>query len=175
MVRHEGQSVFEALDHAGFTLKSMVVGLEPGSIGETSAICCLAGAAILLLTGIGSWRIMLSSVLGLVSASLLIQHVGGESLKPLADLPFTYHLAIGGFAFGIVFMATDPVSAAATNAGKWVYGFLIGALILLIRVANPAYPESVMLSILFMNVMAPLIDHHVVRAHIRRRARHGQA
>ncbi len=172
MVRHEGQSMVESLQHAGFTLKSMFLGLEPGSIGETSVLCCLFGAAVLILSGVGSWRIMVGSLAGLFAGSVLFQQFGGPSLKPLADLPFYYHAVIGSYAFGVVFMATDPVSAAATNPGKWIYGFLIGFLIVLIRVANPAYPEATMLAILFMNVMAPLLDHYVVQAHIKRRARH---
>lgn len=172
MVAHGDETITESLHHAGFTLKSMIVGLEPGSIGETSVIACAIGAVILIASGVGSWRIMLGSLLGLVASSTLFHHVGGANLKPLADLPFWYHLAIGSFAFGTVFMATDPVSAAATNTGKWIYGFLIGFLIVLIRVANPAYPESTMLAILFMNVLAPLIDHYVVQAHIKRRVRH---
>lgn len=172
MVPHGDETILESLHHAGYTLKSMIIGLEPGSIGETSVIACAIGALILILSGVGSWRIMVGSVLGLIAGSYLFQAIGGANLKPLNDLPFYYHMAIGSFAFGVVFMATDPVSAAATNAGKWIYGFLIGFLILLIRVANPAYPEATMLAILFMNVMAPLVDHYVVQAHIKRRTRH---
>ncbi len=171
-VRHGDESVIESLKHAGYTLKSMFIGLEPGSIGETSAICCLIGAVILILSGVGSWRIMVGSVLGLIAGGELFRAFGGSNLKPLADLPACYHMVIGSFAFGTVFMATDPVSAAASNPGKWIYGFLIGFLIVVIRVANPAYPEATMLAILFMNVMAPLVDHYVVQAHIRRRAKH---
>lgn len=172
MVPHAGETIIESLNKAGFTFRSMLIGLEPGSIGETSVIACLIGAIILIASGVGSWRIMLGGVLGLIAGSYLMQAIGSPNLKPLVDLPFWYHMVIGSFAFGIVFMATDPVSAAATNPGKWIYGFLIGFLILLIRVANPAYPEAVMLAILFMNVMAPLIDHFVVQAHIKRRMRH---
>ncbi|HMP75517.1 MAG TPA: NADH:ubiquinone reductase (Na(+)-transporting) subunit B [Kiritimatiellia bacterium] len=172
MVPHAGETIIESLNNAGYTLKSMIIGLEPGSIGETSVIACAIGALILILAGVGSWRIMLGTVIGLIAGSFLMQAVGGANLKPLVDLPFWYHMAIGSFAFGAVFMATDPVSAAATNPGKWIYGFLIGFLILVIRVANPAYPEAVMLAILFMNVMAPLVDHYVVQAHIKRRASH---
>lgn len=171
MVPHGQETIIQSLNHAGYTLKSMFLGLEPGSIGETSALCCLIGALILILSGVGSWRIMVGGVLGLTAVSALFQHFGGPTLKPLAHLPAYYHMVIGSFAFGLVFMATDPVSAAASNAGKWIYGFLIGALIVLIRVANPAYPEATMLAILFMNVMAPLVDHYVVQAHIKRRTR----
>lgn len=172
MVPHEGHSVLETMTQAGYTLKHMIIGLEPGSMGETSVICCLIGAVVLILSGVGSWRIMIGSVLGLAAGSFIFQHVAAPGLKPLAQLPFWHHLAMGGFAFGTVFMATDPVSAAATNAGKWIYGFLIGLFTLIIRVANPAYPEAVMLAILFMNVMAPLVDHYVVQVHIKKRARH---
>ncbi len=171
-VHHDGQTMIEVLHQAGYTLKSMFMGLEPGSIGETSTLMCLIGAAILLLSGVGSWRIMLGGVLGLAAVATIFQNFGGPNAKPLAELPFYYHGVIGSFAFGMVFMATDPVSAAATNAGKWIYGFLIGALIVLIRVSNPAYPEATMLAILFMNVMAPMVDHYVVQSHIKRRTRH---
>ena len=166
-----GVGVTEALREAGFTFQSMATGVMAGSIGETCAIACILGALFLVLTGVGSWRIMLSCVIGLLVAGLLANWIG----KPgtLAQLPPHYHLVMGSFAFGAVFMATDPVSAAATNPGKWIYGFLIGMLVVIIRVANPAYPEGVMLSILFMNVMAPLIDNYVVEAHIRRRKRRG--
>ncbi|MFC1496885.1 NADH:ubiquinone reductase (Na(+)-transporting) subunit B [Verrucomicrobiota bacterium] len=155
------------LSNAGYTFKSMLIGNMPGSIGETSAIACLIGAVILLITGVGSWRIMLSCVIGLLGTGLLFNLTGNSTIPP------HYHLVMGGFAFGAFFMATDPVSAAATNIGKWIYGFMIGMLIVIIRVANPAFPEGVMLSILFMNIVAPLIDHYVVAAHIRRRTIHG--
>ncbi len=171
MARHGEETMVQSLHHAGYTLKSMFIGLEPGSIGETSALLCVVGAIILIASGIGSWRIMVGGVLGLVASSTLFQHFGGANLKPLAELPAYYHAVIGSFAFGLVFMATDPVSAAASNLGKWIYGFLIGLLVVLIRVANPAYPEATMLAILFMNVMAPLVDHYVVQAHIKRRKR----
>ena len=171
MARHGEETMVQSLQHAGYTLKSMFIGLEPGSIGETSALLCVVGAIILIASGIGSWRIMVGGVLGLVASSALFQHFGGANLKPLAELPAYYHAVIGSFAFGLVFMATDPVSAAASNLGKWIYGFLIGLLVVLIRVANPAYPEATMLAILFMNVMAPLVDHYVVQAHIKRRTR----
>ncbi len=171
-VHHDGATMIDVLHHAGYTLKSMFIGLEPGSIGETSTLMCLIGAAILLISGVGSWRIMLGGLLGIASVATIFQNFGGPNAKQLAELPFYYHAVIGSFAFGMVFMATDPVSAAATNAGKWIYGFLIGALIVLIRVSNPAYPEATMLAILFMNVMAPMVDHYVVQAHIKRRSRH---
>ncbi len=142
------------------------IGIIPGSIGETSTIACLVGAAILLYTGIGSWRIMVSVVAGGLVMAFIFNLFGSNTLMQIAPLN---HLVLGGFAFGAIFMATDPVTAAQTNKGKFIYGFLIGLFAIMIRVFNPAYPEGMMLAILFMNVMAPLIDHYVVRANIRRR------
>jgi Na+-transporting NADH:ubiquinone oxidoreductase subunit B len=147
------------------TLESFI-GVIPGSIGETSTIACLIGAAVLLYTGIGSWRIMSSVFLGGFLMALIFNFFG---LNTLMQLTPVHHLTLGGFAFGAIFMATDPVSAAQTNSGKYIYGFLIGLFAILFRVFNPAYPEGMMLSILFMNVMAPLIDHYVVAANINRR------
>ncbi len=164
-----GEDAARALQDAGFTFSSMFAGLEGGSIGETSLIPVLLGAAVLILTGIGSWRIMVGGVLGLLAMGALLNILPAGEFIGATQLPPYYHLAIGGFAFGIVFMATDPVSGAATSKGKWIYGILIGVLIVLIRVANPAYPGGVMLAILFMNVMAPTIDHFVVKSHIRKR------
>lgn len=142
------------------------LGIIPGSIGETSTLACLIGAAILLYTGIGSWRIMLSVLIGGLLMSTIFYVFGLNTLMQISPV---HQLVLGGFAFGAVFMATDPVSAAQTNTGKYIYGFLIGVFAILIRVFNPAYPEGMMLAILFMNVMAPLIDHYVVRANIKRR------
>lgn len=167
-----GASVLEALhnaDYAGFSWLRMFIGTMGGSIGETSALGCLIGAVILIGFGVGSWRIMAGSVIGLAIMASILNLLPGDQYKAFTQLPFYYHMVMGSFAFGTVFMATDPVSAAATNKGKWIYGGLIGALIVLIRVTNPAYPEGVMLAILFMNVMAPMIDHFVVQAHIRQR------
>jgi Na+-transporting NADH:ubiquinone oxidoreductase subunit B len=147
------------------TLESFI-GAIPGSVGETSTIACLIGAAILLYTGIGSWRIMSSVFIGGFLMALLFNLFGLNTLMQLTPL---HHLTLGGFAFGAIFMATDPVSATQTNSGKYIYGFLIGMLAILFRVFNPAYPEGMMLAILFMNVMAPLIDHYVVAANINRR------
>lgn len=170
------ENFVDTLSNAGYTLKTLFFGLHPGSIGETSMVAILIGLVILMISGIASWRIILSGLLGLTFASTIFQHfAGGPNLKVLAELPFYYQAMIGSFAFGLVFMATDPVSATATNPGKWVYGFLIGALIVAIRVSNPAYPEATMLVILFMNIMAPLIDHIVLQAHIKRRNRHVHA
>ncbi|MGM8362644.1 NADH:ubiquinone reductase (Na(+)-transporting) subunit B [Flavobacterium sp. ARAG 55.4] len=142
------------------------IGVIPGSVGETSTLACLIGAGILLFTGIGSWRIMTSVFAGGFLMALIFNLFGLNTLMQISPL---HHLVLGGFAFGAVFMATDPVSATQTNTGKYIYGFLIGLLAILFRVFNPAYPEGMMLAILFMNVMAPLIDHYVVEANIKRR------
>lgn len=151
---------------AKYSLMDSFIGTIPGSIGETSTLACLIGAAILLYTGIGSWRIMLSVFAGGYVMGLIFNAFGVNTLMQVSALQ---HLFIGGFAFGAVYMATDPVTAAQTSTGKYIYGFLIGMLAILIRVFNPAYPEGMMLAILFMNVMAPLIDHYVVQANINRR------
>ncbi len=143
-------------------------GLIPGSIGETSTFLILIGGLILLLTGVGSWRIMISGFLGGYVMGLLFNLWGANAFM---EIPAYEHLIMGGFAFGVVFMATDPVSGTQTNKGKYIYGFLIGVLAILIRVFNPAYPEGIMLAILFMNVMAPLIDHYVIQANIKRRTK----
>ena len=144
----------------------MFIGTIPGSIGETSVIAILLGALILLFTGVASWRIMLSVVIGGGLMGLLFNAIGANEYM---QLPFYYHYLMGGFAFGCVFMATDPVTAAQTNTGKWIYGFLIGAFAVLLRVLNPAYPEGMMLAILLMNCFAPLIDHCVVASNRNRR------
>ncbi len=149
------------------------VGTIPGSMGETSALACLFGAAVLLFTGIGAWRIMLSGLLGAVALSSLFQLIGSTT-NLMFELGPHWHLVIGGFAFGLVFMATDPVSGAMTPEGQWLYGFLIGTMCILIRVINPAFPEGMMLAILFGNVFAPLIDQLVLKFHIKRRLRHVQ-
>ena len=146
----------------------MLIGTVPGSTCETSVIAIALGAFLLLFTGIASWRIMLSVFLGGGAMGLLFNAIGYNDYM---QLPFYYHFLMGGFAFGAVFMATDPVTAAQTNSGKWIYGLLIGAFAVLLRVCNPAYPEGMMLSILFMNCMAPLIDHCVVSRNIKRRER----
>ncbi|MCH8903173.1 MAG: NADH:ubiquinone reductase (Na(+)-transporting) subunit B [Bacteroidetes bacterium] len=151
-------------------LSDFVLGTIPGSIGETSSVAILLGASILLITGIGSWRIMLSVVLGGLTMGYIFNLLG---LNAFMSVPFYYHLFMGGFMFGMVFMATDPVTAAQTNRGKYIYGFLIGLLAVMIRVFNPAYPEGMMLAILLMNVFAPLIDHYVIQGNINRRLAHG--
>lgn len=161
-------TVAEAISQGDISFIDAVIGNIPGSIGETSAVACVFGAVVLLAAGVASWRIMLSCVLGLLATAFAANIIGSS---PISQLPPHYHLVTGGFMFGAVFMATDPVSAAATKVGKWIYGFLIGVLVIVVRVANTGFPEGVMLSILFMNLMAPLIDNFVVEAHIRRRSR----
>lgn len=148
------------------SVMEMFVGTIPGSVGETSTLAILIGAAILLITGIGNWKIMLSVVLGGLGMGYLMNLV---AVNPFMEIPGYYHLIMGGFAFGAVFMATDPVTATQTEKGKWIYGFLIGVLAVLIRVLNPAYPEGMMLAILLMNVFAPLIDHYIVEGSVKRR------
>jgi Na+-transporting NADH:ubiquinone oxidoreductase subunit B len=143
------------------------LGLIPGSIGETSTLAILLGAALILLTGIASWKVMLSVFTGGALMALVFNNFGPDTA--VAHFPWYNHLVYGGFAFGAVFMATDPVTAARTDKGKWIYGFLIGALAIIIRVLNPGYPEGMMLAILFMNIFAPLIDYYVVDANIKKR------
>ena len=165
----------------------MFAGLIPGSIGETSKIAILIGAVILIFTGIASWKIMVSGIIGTLAVGLLLNGLvdhsvlnaptieenmlGSYRLNLYMSIPAYYHLLMGGLAFGLVFMATDPVSGSQTETGKWIYGFLIGALVVVIRLFNPAYPEGTMLVILLMNTFAPLIDHYVVGANIRRRTK----
>lgn len=148
------------------SVHDMFMGFIPGSVGETSTLMILIGALILIITGIGNWRIMLSVFIGGSVMGLLFNLWGANEYM---NLPFYYHLIMGGFAFGAVFMATDPVTAAQTTKGMYYYGFLVGMIAVLIRVFNPAYPEGMMLAILLMNVFAPLIDHYVVEANIKRR------
>ena len=143
-------------------------GFVPGSMGETSAFACLLGAGLLIWTGIGSWRTMAGVLGGTIVVAGLLNVVGSDT-NPMFQVPWYWHAVLGGWAFGMVFMATDPVSSAFTNQGKLIYGALIGVLVVLIRVVNPAYPEGMMLAILFMNMFAPLIDHFFVQANIRRR------
>ena len=146
-------------------LTDMILGTIPGSVGETSVIAILLGAALLLWTGVASWKIMVSSVLGGLAIGYLGYAVGAT------DLPGYYQLVMGGFLFGTVFMATDPVTSAQTECGKWIYGFLVGALAVTVRIWNPGYPEGMMLAILLMNTFAPLIDHYVIEGSIKRRAK----
>lgn len=154
-----------------YSLSEMFLGTIPGSIGETSTLAILLGAALLIFTGIGSWKIMVSVVAGALVTGGVFNLFPANSYM---EIPAYYHLVMGGFAFGTVFMATDPVTASHTERGKWIYGFLIGVFTVMIRVFNPAYPEGMMLAILFGNLCAPLIDYFVMQANIKRRARrHG--
>lgn len=154
--------------HLNVTFMDAFLGFIPGSMGETSTLACIFGAIVLIATGIASWKIIASSVAGLVSISGIFYAVGSTT-NPMFQLSPAWHLVLGGFAFATVFMATDPVSAAFTEKGKYFYGFLIGAMTALVRVVNPAYPEGAMLAVLFANVMAPLIDYIVIRSNIKRR------
>lgn len=150
---------FEAqLAQSGFDLWNLFVGRYPGCIADTSALCCAVGALILMITGVASYRIILGGIAGLLAASAGLGLVSQAPLNPWMNIHPFYHLAAGGFAFGIAYMATDPVTAPGTTVSKWVYGFLIGALTVVIRVLNPAFPEGVMLAILFMNLFSPLLD-----------------
>jgi Na+-transporting NADH:ubiquinone oxidoreductase subunit B len=160
-------SVMGMFDAGGmYSLSNAFLGLIPGSIGETSALAILIGAALLIWTGIGSWKVMSSFLVGGLVMGFLFNLMG---MNAYMTLPPIHQVVMGGFMFGMVFMATDPVSAAQTERGKWIYGFLGGFLSIMIRVFNPAYPEGVMMAILFMNVMAPLIDHYVIQANVSKR------
>jgi Na+-transporting NADH:ubiquinone oxidoreductase subunit B len=168
-----GQSVVTEFSNFGagwsdhvYTFSNMFFGFMPGCVGETSTLMCLIGALILIATGVGSWKIIVSVFAGAYATGLLFNVIGANQFMLM---PAEYHLVIGGLAFGAVFMATDPVTAAQTEKGKWIYGFLIGMLTIVIRVFNPAYPEGIMLAILLMNVFAPLIDFYVVSANKKRR------
>ena len=154
-----------------FNWYNMFYGTIPGSIGETSVIAILIGAGFLLMTGIGSWRIMLGTIIGMVLTAYFTNYlaIAINSDNPMMYLPPHYHFVMGGFAFGMVFMATDPVSASQTDRGRWIYGLLIGFMCIIIRSINPAYPEGMMLSILLANAFAPLVDYFVLKAHIRTR------
>jgi len=163
--------VIEALADKGYTLWNMFLGIIPGSVGETSTLMILLGLLILIITKAGSWRIILSVFVGGFAMSTLLNYLAPNSSHIFA-LPAHYHFVMGGFAFGAVFMATDPVSSCATKKGKFFYGFLIGVLAILVRTLNPAYPEGMMLAILLMNTFAPLIDHFVVQAHKKRRMKY---
>lgn len=162
--------VMQSLD---ITWAQAFVGTIPGSMGETSTLACLIGAAILLITGIASWRVMTAMTLGALACGAWFW-LTASGTNPMQEIPPHWHLVLGGFAFGMVFMATDPVSSAQTHTGQWLFGSLIGVLAILIRVANPAFPEGVMLAILLGNVFAPLFDYFVIEANIKRRKlRHG--
>ena len=152
----------------GLSWWNAFAGFEQGSMGETSALAIFIGGAVLLLTKIASWRIVSGVMLGMVAMSYLFNGIGSTT-NPMFAMPWHWHLVVGGFAFGMIFMATDPVSASMTNTGKWIFGALIGVMVVLIRVVNPAFPEGMMLAILLANLCAPLIDHFVVQANIKRR------
>ncbi len=158
----------EGLVNNGLTWTQAFIGLMPGSIGETGTLAILLGGAVLLITKIASWRIVSGVMIGMIATATLFNAIASDN-NPLFAMPWYWHLVTGGFAFGMIFMATDPVSASMTNTGKWIFGILIGLLVTIIRVVNPAFPEGMMLAILFGNLCAPLIDHYVVRANIKRR------
>jgi Na+-transporting NADH:ubiquinone oxidoreductase subunit B len=158
-----------ALSSAHITWWDAFMGFVPGSLGETSTFAILLGAIYLIVTGIGSWRIMASVLGSMIVLSVLFNFLAGDTTNPMFTLTPAWHLVLGGFAFGTVFMATDPVSAAMTNTGKYIYGALIGMLVVLIRVVNPAFPEGMMLAILFGNAFAPVIDNFIIRKNIKRR------
>lgn len=157
------------LDAAGWTWLEVLLGRVPGALGETSALACTLGLAVLLYTGVASWRVVAGGALGLVASALLIDSAG--STRPIAGLPWYWHAVTDGFAFGLVFLATDPVTAPVTNSARWLYGLLIGSLAVLLRVANPAQSESVLLAVLLGNVMAPLLDQIAARTQLWRRSR----
>ncbi len=163
-----GAIALEGMSAVTYSWTEAFMGLMPGSMGETSTLLCLFGALVLIATGIGSWRIMLSMTLMAAATVLLFNFIGSDT-NPLFAVPPVWHFVLGGFAFGCVFMATDPVSASMTQVGQYFYGALIGFMAIIIRVVNPAFPEGVMLAILFGNVFAPLIDYFVINANIRRR------
>lgn len=158
---------FEA---AGWSWWNAFIGLEPGSMGETSALACLLGAVLLLVTRIASWRSMAGVAIGTIAMSLVFNAIGSQT-NPWFGVPFWWHMVLGGWAFGTVFMVTDPVTSPFSEKGKWIYGILIGVLVVLIRTVNPAYPEAMMLVILFMNVMAPVIDYGFIKSNVKRRLR----
>ncbi len=164
-----GQKAEGVLAAAGYTLQDLIIGSYPGSIGGTSALFCLVGAVILIVTGIASYKIIVGGVIGVVATGLVLNLFAGVSGNAWLALNPLYHLVMGGFAFGIVFMATDPVSSPGMETSRWIFGFLIGALTVLIRVFNPAYPEGVMLAILFMNVFAPLLDYFEIKLKVKKR------
>jgi Na+-transporting NADH:ubiquinone oxidoreductase subunit B len=164
-----GMNSITAAEGLNISWSQAFLGTIPGSMGETSTLACLLGAAILIATRIGSWRIMLATTLGAAISAALFYAFREQSDNPMFQMNPQWHLVVGGLAFGIVFMATDPVSASMTDAGKWIYGGLIGVLTTLIRNINPGYPEGIMLAILFGNVCAPLIDYFVVQANVKRR------
>lgn len=164
----EGMAVLQGQ----LTWMDAFIGKMAGSVGEVSTLAILIGGAVLLAMGIASWRIVAGVMLGMVATALLFNSIGSDT-NAMFDMPWYWHLVVGGFAFGMIFMATDPVSAAMTDTGKWWFGFMIGFMVVIIRVVNPAFPEGMMLAILLANLFAPLIDHFVVQANIKRRLARG--
>ncbi len=164
------ENIHTIIENSGYTINKLFMGLYPGSIGETSVLLCIIGALFLTITGIASYKIILGGVLGVLLTGVLLNFTG-SSANPFTQINPFYHLLMGGFVFGITFMATDPVSAPGTEFSKWIYGFLIGGLTVIIRVFNPAYPEGTMLAILFMNVFAPLLDYFEIKLRISKRIR----
>ena len=164
------QAGISGLSDAGLSFMDLFIGNIGGSVGETSVIAILIGAVILIWTGVASWKIMLSSVIGALAVGGLANLLATDA-TPYLQLPAYYHLVLGGFAFGTVFMATDPVTSAQTETGKWINGFFVGALTVMVRLFNPGYMEGMMLAILLMNTFAPLIDHYVIEASLSRRAK----
>jgi len=162
------QGGLDAVHAAGYSWFQSFLGFMPGSIGETSTLAIFIGAAFLLYTRIASYRIMGGVLAGMVATAVMFNIIGSDT-NPMFAFPFYWHLTVGGFAFGMVYMTTDPVSGAMTNTGRWIYGALIGVMVILVRVVNPAFPEGMMLSILFANMFAPVIDYFVVQANIKRR------
>jgi Na+-transporting NADH:ubiquinone oxidoreductase subunit B len=157
------------LQASGYTLSKLFWGLYPGTVAGTSILYCLIGAVILIATGVGSYRIMAGGVIGLLFSGFILNLLSTPESMPWFSIHPVYHLVVGGFAFGLVYMATDPVSSPGTEKAKWIYGFFIGALTVLIRVVNPAFPEGVMMAILFMNLFAPLLDYIEIRLHVHKR------
>ncbi|MEP3048194.1 MAG: NADH:ubiquinone reductase (Na(+)-transporting) subunit B [Roseibium sp.] len=161
---------FNYLVDNGITWMDAFIGLIQGSIGETSTLACLIGLVFLLVTKIANWRLIVGCMAGMIGFSTLLNVIGSDT-NPMFAMPWYWHLVVGGYAFGLVFMVTEPVSASHTNLGRYIYGALIGFMVVMIRVINPAFPEGMMLAILFGNVFAPLIDYFVVQANIKRRAK----
>jgi Na+-transporting NADH:ubiquinone oxidoreductase subunit B len=165
-------NIQEMLTDQGYTFATLFWGQYPGTIGGTSALCALLGAGLLILLGIASYRTILGAVTGLLATGFLLNLAASPGTLPWFSVNPFYHLVAGGFAFGAAYMATDPVTAPGTDRAKWIYGFLIGALTVLIRVVNPAFPEGVMLAILFMNMFAPLLEYTEIRLRVKKRIPH---
>ncbi|MFP4650026.1 MAG: NADH:ubiquinone reductase (Na(+)-transporting) subunit B [Desulfobacterales bacterium] len=165
-------SIQEMLADRGYTFTNLLIGNYPGTIGGTSALCAAAGAVLLIILGIASWRVIAGCIGGLLATGFLLNLFAGPQTLPWFSVSPFYHLAAGGFAFGAAYMATDPVTAPGTDRAKWIYGFFIGALTVLIRVVNPAFPEGVMLAILFMNMFSPLLEYTDIRLRVKKRVPH---